>query len=528
MNILLFVPDCLEGNIKPHGDNYILSEQYVSIFKDNFQRLDLSELPLPQSLIDYITSYPVKNNLEKLLEQFTKNSWDSTQNPSTFTLFHQSLSAELQVFDQPIHSIKTHFTANRLWDLFYEHEINFSSEDFYKMVHNIFGKSIQLSYFNETLNLTKNSLSPTEAATLDSLQTLAHIEGMRNIINDYLIGEEENNTYRDTVKYELNQVLGNMLSELVADYLEEPDINANSTVENKFRNQYLNHIKVNSYALNAYKTASTKSTKKLSRKNNYGFPASVSDVYSITDMPQDGSCFFHALFYQLKNLNLLKQHDLPLDQFTAVSLIRERSLNHIRDNFTRYANFTGDFETFLKNNSQHSDWADHTLINAAAEAFNVCIHILRNDGQTNIINDNIISSPTPIYVGYRVGRHYYSLEPRNTTYNHASVSSSSSSSSSSSNNIMDEDNLTSLFIWGNSSSLQSKNSKEDKNGDNDAQENLHSDWADNVFVSSPMHLDNSCNPVDEASSSTLQGKRPHEDEQDNDGKDTQANKKAKP
>jgi len=407
----------------------------------------------------------VNNNLERIYQFFSNQAIHTMQSYSLFNMLYPHASFALaDEIELTTNHMKT-FTANRLWALFIEHKVEFTVESFYKMIHNIFGESLNLSYFNEVFDIVNQPSSVDDADTIASLKMLASQQNITNTIHDYMLGFEENNIYRDTVKKALSsylppQVLGN----LVTEYLESP---ANHSVSNA-KSSYLHFITNHSYSLNAFKKFKADSDTP-SQENNYGFSNSISDNYRIIDVAHDGSCFFHAVFQQLRNLALLKQHNLPLDEDEAVPLMRQRTLQHIQDNFHQYVDFmTVDFATFMQRNSNNAEWADHIVILAAAHTFNVCIHILRNDDKENIINDNAISLPTPIHIAYQVGIHYLSLEDRSTVP-HDTSSSDSDSDPSSSEDEMDEDELIASEDYASSVGSHVKRARDDE--DEDAPEN---------------------------------------------------------
>ena len=307
-------------------------------------------------------------------------------------------------------------------------------------------KHLQTRYSpTSQLAVTNNTLDDSacnEGDFIDALVSEA-IDELLPSSNDAM-NLDKPTAYRENLQKTLTPYLDSKkLIDIIADYAEESTNVQDSNNENRWLINFLESISNLSF-----KSLLSSSSSSSNTLPNFGFPTTVSERFEITDMPQDGSCFFHAVFTQIKQLNLLEDRGLPTNQDEAIQIMREQALQYISREHIRYQAYLGyDKQSFIAANSNTEDWADHVLIDATARAFNLCIHIHRTDGEINEI-DSATNSSTHVFIGYQVGMHYLSLKTRETattlSKNEMDVEpvdcafSSSSSSSSSSKRPLDE------------------------------------------------------------------------------------------
>lgn len=123
------------------------------------------------------------------------------------------------------------------------------------------------------------------------------------------------------------------------------------------------------------------------------------------DVPGDGSCFYHAVLHQLKDV--LK---LPTYQSSTYKNLNELALAEIVNNIGVYIKFTTEAsaDALVYRLLQGGEWADNLMIQALADALKLEIVIIRSDhADPNIIHGE--GANTVIYLAYQVGVHYQSL-----------------------------------------------------------------------------------------------------------------------
>jgi hypothetical protein len=127
--------------------------------------------------------------------------------------------------------------------------------------------------------------------------------------------------------------------------------------------------------------------------------------FECKDMQHDGNCFFHAVIDQLarRELECLGRN---------IQELRIAAICYMLDHLDKYKDFLdehdGSLAEFVNKNLDSSNWADHLIISALANALSVNIVIIRSDGAA----PNVVLQKNPVatlFIGHEVGQHYQSL-----------------------------------------------------------------------------------------------------------------------
>lgn len=125
--------------------------------------------------------------------------------------------------------------------------------------------------------------------------------------------------------------------------------------------------------------------------------------FNCHDVQRDGSCFFHAVFDQLQR----NSSPLLLPGDSSHSL-RESAIDYILQHHTEFAGaILGSVHNFILRAGSKTEWADHHLVHALAQAKKLTIVLLRSDSSVHIFRHP--ESRATVYLAYDVGTHYQSL-----------------------------------------------------------------------------------------------------------------------
>ena len=123
--------------------------------------------------------------------------------------------------------------------------------------------------------------------------------------------------------------------------------------------------------------------------------------FELHNVEGDGDCFYHALAHQLK---------LERDLDRTAEKIKQACRSRIESNKRFYQKFETEEVTIDDLLTNDNEWADHIMIQAAANVYKIVINIVRSDGAANtVIRPSNVEPVATVNLGYEVGLHYQSL-----------------------------------------------------------------------------------------------------------------------
>ena len=119
----------------------------------------------------------------------------------------------------------------------------------------------------------------------------------------------------------------------------------------------------------------------------------------------DGNCFFHAISHQIFHTT---------DHFSGV---KDAAINQLTQNLHMYAGFIdGDVAAYIMQVSRRGAWADHVVVQATSDFFDVDIRIISSDPER--FGDHLAEPSEPkamtrskVTLGYIAQNHYVSTRP---------------------------------------------------------------------------------------------------------------------